>query len=176
MIQILRDRTPRKQLALPIINVDHEICPCSRLSLSVFPVRTPARDHLLFSTSSRTWTFCLKATCLLSPSKKFSKLQKKKLVLEEKFGWLFASKATSCLFVCFWFKQVPDQGPEQRVKFDCTLSAGVMISGLWSHMWEVWRPVATVWRFWSMVVQREMNLVVMEWMATITGDDVGFFR
>jgi hypothetical protein len=30
----------------------------------------------------------------------------------------------------FWFKRVPDLGPEHRVKFDCTLSAGLMINGL----------------------------------------------
>jgi hypothetical protein len=31
-------------------------------------------------------------------------------------------------------------------------------------------------KVWSVVVQRELNLVVMEWMAAITGDCVGFFR
>jgi hypothetical protein len=30
-------------------------------------------------------------------------------------------------------------------------------------------------KVYSMVVQRELNLVMMEWMAAITGDHIGFF-
>jgi hypothetical protein len=30
-------------------------------------------------------------------------------------------------------------------------------------------------KVWSVVVQRELNLVVMEWTAAITGDHVGLF-
>ena len=78
-----------------------------------------------------------------------------------------------------------DRPRTQRVKYDCTLSAGVEISGLEGHggggelQCGGLRPLCEGLLGGSSVEEGVGQLagvpqVVMEWMATITGDHVGY--